>query len=99
MNVLRQFAENITISPSGDLGIQDAPTNADALVTNVLNVAYLWGGIVCVLIIVVAGYFYVTSNGNAANIKRAKDGIMGAIIGLVVILLAFTATQFIIGRF
>lgn len=99
MNILKHFAENITISPSGDLGIQDAPTNADALVTNVLNVAYLWGGIICVLIIVIAGYFYVTSNGNAANIKRAKDGIMGAIIGLVVILLAFTITQFIIGRF
>lgn len=99
MNILRQFAENLTISPSAELGVKDAPTNADALVTNVLNTAYMWGGIICVLIIIIAGYFYVTSNGNAANIKRAKDGIMGAIIGLVVILLAFTATQFIIGRF
>lgn len=99
MNFINFIAESITINPGRDLGVKDAPTNADALVTNVLNVAYLWAGIVCVLIIIIAGYFYVTSNGNAANVKRAKDAIMGAIIGLVVILLAFTATQFIIGRF
>lgn len=98
MNFLLQLAETIKISPN-EIGVTDAPTSADNLVTNVLNVAYMWGGIICVLIIIIAGYFYVTSNGNAANIKRAKDAIFGAIIGLVVILLAFTVTQFIIGRF
>lgn len=99
MNFINFIAESIKLNPEKDLGVKGAPTDADALVTNVLTTAYIWAGIVCVLIIIIAGYFYVTSNGNAANVKRAKDAIMGAIIGLVVILLAFTATQFIIGRF
>lgn len=92
------FAESLTITPN-DIGVTDAATNANSVVQNILNASYMWAGVVCVIILIVAGFFYVTSNGNAANVKRAKDAITGAIIGLVVILLAFTATQFIIGRF
>lgn len=99
MRLLSLFAESpIKIDPSA-IGVKDPVTDANLLLTNVLNTAYMWAGIICVLIIIVAGYFYVISNGNAAHIKRAKDAIVGAIIGLVVILLAFTITQFVIGRF
>jgi hypothetical protein len=98
MNMLRYFAEDMTITPE-EIGVTDAVTNANGLLTNVLNTAYAWGGIICIIIIIVAGYFYVTSSGNAANVKRAKDAITGAVIGLVVIILAFTITQFVIGRF
>lgn len=92
------LAETIKINPR-DIGITDPVKNADNLLLNVLNTAYIWAGIVAVVIIIVAGYFYVTSNGNAANIKRAKDGITGAVIGLVVIIMAFTITQFVLGGF
>lgn len=86
------------INPN-EIGYTGATTNANTLITDVLNTAYMWGGIICVLIIIIAGYFYVTANGDATKIKRGKDAITGAIIGLVVILLAFTITQFVIGRF
>lgn len=92
------LAESIKISP-GEIGIGDPVKSADSLLLNVLNTAYTWAGIVCVLIIIVAGYFYVVSSGNAATIKRAKDAITGAIIGLIVVILAFTITQFVLGRF
>ena len=98
MNILQLVAEAIKISPS-EIGIADPVRSADNALLNVLNTTYLWAGIVCVAIIIIAGYIYVTSNGNAANIKRGKDAIMGAVIGLVVIILAFTITQFVIGRF
>lgn len=97
-SILFQLAETIQLTPD-QIGVKDPVVNADSLLTNVLNTAYLWAGVVCVIIIIVGGYFYVISNGNAAHVKRAKDAITGAIIGIVVILLAFTLTQFIIGRF
>lgn len=81
------------------IGYQGATTDANALFSNVLNTAYLWAGIICVIIIIVAGYIYVTANGNPTQIKRGKDAITGAIVGLVVVLLAFVITQFVIGRF
>ena len=86
------------ISP-GEIGMSGQVTDGNTIVTNILNTAYTWAGIICVIIIIIAAYFYVTSAGNAATVKRAKDALTGAIIGLIVIILAFTITQFVIGRF
>lgn len=98
MSLLTLFAETGKIKPS-DIGIADPVTNANTLVSNFLIPVYTWAGILCVIIIIVAGYFYVISAGNASNVKRAKDAILGSIIGLVVILSAFIITQFVAGRF
>ena len=99
MSITTLLAEAaVKISPS-EIGIDDPVTNANSTVTNILNTTYLYAGIVCVIVIIVAGFYYVLSNGDPAKIKRGKDGIMGAVVGLIVIILAFTITQFVIGRF
>jgi hypothetical protein len=84
---------------TGEIGIQGQKTDGGQVVQSVLNTAYLWAGVICVLVIIIAGYFYVTSNGNAATIKRAKDALTGAIIGLIFVILAFSITLFILGKF
>ena len=61
-------------------------------VANVLNQVYLWIGIVAVVVIVISGIRYMTSQGNAESIKKAKAGILYATIGLVVVLAAFAIT-------
>lgn len=73
-------------------------TGPGTILTNVLNAAYLWAGIICVIIIVVGGFMYVTSSGDASRVMKAKNAIFGAVIGIVVILLAFAITNFVIGR-
>lgn len=99
MRMLTYLAEAaVKINPS-DIGINDPVRSGGSVLLNVLNTAYFWAGIICVIVIIAAGFFYVISNGNAANIKRGKDAITGAIIGLVVVMMAFTITQFILGRF
>jgi hypothetical protein len=82
----------------GDIGVKDPVTNANTLITNVLTTVYTWAGILCVIIIIVGAYLYVTSNANAQRIKRAKDAITYALVGLVVIMMAFVITQFVIGK-
>lgn len=69
------------------------------LLSGILNTAYIWAGIICVAIIVVAGILYVVSAGDASKVKRAKDAIVGSVIGLMVIIFAFVITQFVMGRF
>lgn len=86
------------INPS-DIGLENPATDANATVGNILNVVYTWAGIVCVLVIVIAGLFYVISTGNATTTKRAREAILYAIVGLVVIMMAFVITQFVLGRF
>ena len=99
MSILTFFAETgVSLTPQ-DIGVTDAVTDPNSLLVNVLTTAYFWAGIVCVIIIIIGGFYYVISNGNAANVKKGKDAITGAIIGLIVIIVAFTLTQFIIGRF
>jgi len=73
--------------------------SADQLLVNALNTIYLVCGILAVIVIVVAGYFYVTSSGNASTVEKAKNAILYSVVGLIVILLAFAITWFVIGRF
>lgn len=96
MSLITLFAATGKIDP-GSVGVQKV--QAGNLVSHFLVPVYTWAGILCVIIIIVAGYFYVISAGNASTVKRAKDAILGAVIGLVVIMSAFIITQFVAGRF
>lgn len=71
----------------------------DAILSSVLNSVYFISGIVAVVTIIVAGFMYTTSAGDAAKVTKAKNAILYSVIGLVFIALAFTITQFVIGKF
>lgn len=73
--------------------------SADTVLTNGLNLLYMIAGIIAVLVIIIAGYMYVTSQGDSAVITKAKNTILYAVIGLIIIFLAFAITWFVIGRF
>jgi hypothetical protein len=85
------------LSPS-DIGF-DGPTSGGNIMANVLNAVYFWAGAIAVIIIVVAGFLYTTSNDNQAQLTRAKNAILAACIGLVVVALAFTITKIVLGGF
>jgi hypothetical protein len=73
--------------------------SADAILSSVLNTVYLVAGVVAVIVIIIAGYMYVTSNGDSAVVVKAKNAITYAVVGLVFIVLAFAITWFVVGRF
>lgn len=99
MNILHFFAQ--TLTPGTGQGQVNIPTvQADsATLANLLGTVYGIAGTVCVIIVIIAGYMYVTSAGNSAQTVKAKNAILYAVIGLVIILLAFVITQFVLGRF
>lgn len=76
-----------------------AKIGAEGALNGVLNTAYFIAGIIAVIVIIISGLFYVTSNGDSNKTKRGKDGILYAIVGLAVVLVAFIITNFVIGRF
>ena len=92
VSLLQQLAVNI--SPS-DIGYEGA-SDANVAVGGLLNLVYLVAGMVAVIVIILAGFSYVTSRGNAEKTKQARNSIMGALIGIVIIMSAFVVTQFII---
>ena len=55
------------------------------------------GGIVAAVFIVVGGFNYMTSAGDAGKVAKAKNTIIYALIGLVVCVLAFAIVNWAIG--
>jgi len=53
-------------------------------------------GIIFVVLIVYAGYLWMTAMGNADKVEQAKKTIIRATIGLVIILASYSITNFII---
>jgi len=73
--------------------------NADDLLRNGINLVYYIAGIVAVIVIVIAGITYATSVGDSGRITRAKNMILYAVIGLVVLVAAFAITNFVMDNF
>jgi hypothetical protein len=71
----------------------------EQILQNILNTAYFIMGIIAVIVIIIAGITYATSAGDSAKVTKAKNQILYAVIGIVVILSAFAITNFIIGAF
>ena len=71
--------------------------NDQVVMKSIMYPVYFWAGVIAVIVIIVAGYYYVTSNGNAQQVVRAKNAILGAVVGLIVVLLAFAITAIILG--
>lgn len=53
-------------------------------------------GTAAVIMIVVGGIKYTTSNGDASQVKSAKDTIMYSVIGLIVAIMAWGIVTFVI---
>ena len=69
------------------------------LATNVVGILLTLAGIVAVGLIIAGGFMYIFSNGDSAGVKRAKDTILNALLGLGIILASFGAVRFIAEQF
>ena len=66
------------------------------VVTNIINGIILVAGFIAVVFIVVGGIQYMTSVGDSAKTKKAKDTLLYSCIGLIICALAFAIVNFVI---
>ena len=78
----------------GTAGLTTVPTVV-GIVVNILSVIV---GIVSVIMIIVGGFRYVTSGGNDSNVASAKNTILYAIIGLIIVALAQIIVKFVLNK-
>lgn len=93
MSIFTTFAQSLT---STDVNIPNG--SADQVLVVALNIAYFVGGIIAVIVIIIAAFTLVTNGGEPEAVKKARNSILYAVIGLVVILSAFAITWFVVGR-
>jgi hypothetical protein len=73
-------------------------TKINAIIKTVIDIFSLVVGVVAVIMIIIGGLKYITSGGDSGNITGAKNTILYAIIGLVVVALAQFIVKFVLNR-
>lgn len=59
------------------------------LLRSVINIALIFAGAIAVLFLIVGGYKYIISRGNDEGMESAKKTISGALIGIIIIVMAY----------
>jgi cytochrome bd-type quinol oxidase subunit 2 len=81
----------------------DLPTSegvgAEVIVGNIINVFLSIFGVLFLALMVYGGYKWMMAQGREEELKKAKDIIRSAIIGLGVVFLAFAISLFVIRGF
>lgn len=67
-------------------------------VSLIINIFSWVVGVVAVIMIIVGGFKYITSGGDSGKITSAKNSIIYAIIGLVIVALAQIIVQFVLTK-
>jgi hypothetical protein len=95
---------NLDLSSVGDNSAACATPSTDAgsrlnhILTLVVNIFSLIVGVVAVVMIIVGGLRYITSGGESSNVSTAKNTIIYAIVGLVVVALAQFIVHFVLAK-
>ena len=81
------------------VGGDNAGMSLEDGIKNGVNVLLFLLGAIAVIMIIIGGIRYATSNGDSGAIKGAKDTILYAVIGLIVAILAYAIVNFVVGAF
>lgn len=69
----------------------DVPT----LVKKIIDWALYLAAIVAVIFIIIGGYFYITSAGNATQAAKGRTTLVNALIGLTLVVLSYLIVQIV----
>lgn len=90
-----QLSDAEALKAAGCPGGEDT-VEVGKIVQNVINVVIAALGIVAVLFVVIGAAQYVTSQGDPAKTKRARDTIIYALLGVLLAVFAYAIVNFII---
>lgn len=72
------------------------PTQGSGIVSSIMGTLYYAVGALSVIMIIYSGLMYMTAGGDEAKIKKAKQSLVWACVGLAVALGAWAITQFVL---
>ena len=79
---------------AGEAGVDD--DGLSSTIGTIISFALGVIGVLCVVIIIVGGVTYTTSQGDSAKVAKATKTILYGVVGLVVCLLAFAIVNFVL---
>jgi hypothetical protein len=98
----------VTMAQNIDVGIDEitegfngeglSNTDPRIVVARIINVAMLFLGIIAVVIVLAAGFKWMTAAGNDDKVGEAKKLMGAGVIGLVIVLSAWGIAKFLLER-
>jgi hypothetical protein len=76
----------------------DPITGPNGIIVRVTNIVATVAGVAAVLVVVIYGIMIVISYGDSGKVTQARNAIIGAAAGLVVVALARTIVVFVVNR-
>lgn len=91
-------------SPAGEISggvkkVGGSDNDLGGKIKIVVNMMLYLLGAIAVVMIVVGGIRYTTSNGDSSAITSAKNTILYAVVGLVVAIMAYALVNFVVDAF
>ena len=77
-------------------GAAGDPRDVRDIVVDLIKVFLGFLAIIFLILVITAGFKWMTAGGNENQIKEAKSTLSKAIIGLIIILAAYSITEFVI---
>lgn len=81
-----------------DTGTGNPISGPNGIIIKVTNIISLAAGAAAVILLIIAGIKYITSQGDSAGVKAAKASLINIAIGIVVIVLGRQFIVFIVSR-
>jgi len=78
--------------------VSGSSNKLEDLIRTIINVFSVIVGSVSVIMIIIGGFRYITSGGDSNNVGGAKNTILYAIVGLIIVAFAQVIVQFVLQR-
>jgi len=88
---LGQFGTTATDLPKTD-------TDLRITIGRIVQIFLGFLGVLAVILIIYAGFLWMTAGGDSGKVDKAKDYIKNAVIGMVIILAAYIITSFVLNQ-
>ncbi len=72
--------------------------SVNSLIRTIINILSFVVGVVAVIMVIIGGFNYVTSGGDSNKVSSAKNTIIYALVGLVIVALSQVLVQFVFNQ-
>src|SRR5665213_3111363 len=91
---INNAANGSNINTCGTAGTSS--TNLSAIASKIVSIFSVIVGIVAVIMIIYGGFRYITSGGDSGKVGNAKNSLIYALVGLVIVALAQVIVHYVL---
>lgn len=93
----KNICKGVSLADGGPATCTEDGTNSfSGLAKKVVDIFSIVVGAVSVIMIIVGGFRYIVSNGDSTAVTGAKNSILYAVVGLVIVLFAQVIVRFVL---